>query len=84
MLLEIQFMGKITNMVPQALQTQIKAQMTLASITGVAVLPLCSAIAFGICTHIMAAGTVTLTDIGFFISPPGPLTVPGTGMAKLT
>ena len=62
--------GKITGLVPTALQSMILLQEALILMAGSKIKDVASAIAFGICNHIMTAGTVMLTDIGFFTPPP--------------
>ena len=77
--------GRIKGLVPSALQNLIYAQCTFRLISGDKLRSLLSAIAFGICNHIMTTGTVTATDIGVAASPPvGPITIPAApGIGKL-
>ena len=77
--------GKITGLVPSALQNLIYAQSAIRLISGDKLRSLLGAIAFGICNHIMSAGTVQATDIGAAAGPPvGPVTIPAApGIGKL-
>jgi len=77
--------GKITGLVPAALQNLIYPQMELKQISGDKLRTLLFAISSGICNHIMSAGTVTATDIGVAATPPvGPITIPAApGIGKL-
>ncbi len=77
--------GKIIGLVPSALQNLIYAQSAFRLISGDKLRPILSAIAFGICNHIMSAGTVNATDIGAAAGPPaGPVTIPAApGIGKL-
>jgi hypothetical protein len=69
--------GKIVNLVPSALQGLIMAQLAGVTILGQKTIQLIDAMAFGICTHIMTAGTVMTTCIGFASPPPvGPIVIP--------
>ena len=77
--------GKIIGLVPMGLQTLILTQAIFHLLSGSKIREIVSSIAFGICNHIMTAGTVVLTDIGFFTPPPiGPIPIPGApGIGKL-
>jgi len=77
--------GKISGLVPSALQNLIYAQSVFRLISGDKLKTLLSAISFGICNHIMTTGTVTVTDIGVAASPPvGPITIPAApGIGRL-
>ena len=77
--------GKISGLVPSALQNLMRAQCALKLISGDKLGSILSAIAFGICNHIMSAGTVNATDIGAAAGPPvGPITIPAApGIGKL-
>ena len=69
--------GKIINLVPSALQMLISAQMASKGLVGSKTLALSAAIAFGICIHVMTAGTVITTCMGAFTPPPvGPVPIP--------
>lgn len=69
--------GKIINLVPTALQSLILANMASKTLVGTKTMQILSAIAFGICTHIMSACIVTTTCIGVFSPPPaGPIVIP--------
>ena len=69
--------GKITGLMPTSLQGLILLQEAFKLIAGSRIRDIVSAISFGICNHIMTAGTVILTDIGFFVPPPiGPIPIP--------
>jgi len=70
--------GKIVGLVPSGLMGLIMAQESFRLIAGKDLIKIASAIAFGICTHIMTVGTVVLTDIGAAAPPPaGPVPIPG-------
>lgn len=75
--------GRIYALVPTALQSIIIANLAAKSITGEKLFSVTSAIAFGICNHIMSAAVVTTTCVGVAAGPPaGPVTIPaapGTG-----
>jgi len=77
--------GKIIGLAPSALQNLMYGQAAFRLISGDKIRPLLSAISFGICNHIMSAGTVNATDIGVAASPPvGPITIPAApGIGKL-
>ena len=77
--------GKIINLVPIILQGIILALFASKSILGSKTLALTSAIAFGVCTHIMSAGTIVTTCVGAFLPPPvGPIPITGApGIGKL-
>jgi hypothetical protein len=77
--------GTITGLVPSALQGIMYSQEAFRLISGDKLRTILSAIAFGICNHIMAAGKVNVTDIGVAASPPvGPITIPAApGIGKL-
>jgi len=69
--------GKIINLIPSALQLLIVAKLTSKGLVGSKTMPLASAMAFGICTHVMTTGTVVTTCIGAFTPPPvGPIPIP--------
>jgi hypothetical protein len=69
--------GKIVGLAPTALQGLIFAQESARVLVGQYMQLLVASIAFGICTHIMTAATVTLVDIGAFAPPPvGPIPIP--------
>ena len=77
--------GKISGLVPTALSNFIYAQEIFRGIVGKNMRQTVSAIAFGVCTHIMTAGTVTITNIGVFAPPPvGPIPIPAApGIGRL-
>ena len=77
--------GKILGLVPSVLQNLMRAQCALRLISGDKLGSILSAIAFGICNHIMSAGTVNVTDIGVAAGPPaGPISIPAApGIGKL-
>jgi hypothetical protein len=77
--------GKIVGLVPTGLAFAIMAQESFRLIAGKSLGQLVSAIAFGICTYIMTAGVVTLTDIGVAAPPPvGPMPIPmAPGIGRL-
>jgi len=77
--------GKITGLVPESLKGLILAQSAFRLISGDKLKSLVSAIAFGICNHIMSVGTVQVTNIGVAAGPPvGPITIPAApGIGKL-
>jgi hypothetical protein len=62
--------GKIMGLIPTALTTLILAQEAFRLISGNRLRDIVSAFAFGICTHIMTVGTVTITNIGVASPPP--------------
>ena len=62
--------GRIIGLVPVALTGLILAQEAFRLISGSKLRDIVSAIAFGICTHIMTVGTVTIIDIGVATPPP--------------
>jgi len=69
--------GKIINLIPSSLQPLIVANMASKGLVGSKMVMLASAIAFGICTHVMTTGTVVTTCIGAFTPPPvGPIPIP--------
>jgi hypothetical protein len=69
--------GKITNLVPSILQGIIFVNLGGRLLGGSKAQDLASAMAFGICTHIMTSGTVLTTCIGAFAPPPaGPILIP--------
>ncbi len=69
--------GKILGLVPSALQGLILGQSFFRLISGDKLKAMVSAMAFGICNHIMTTGTVTVTNIGVAAGPPvGPVTIP--------
>jgi hypothetical protein len=68
--------GTITGLVNTALENTIYGMELAQTLSGSKMRDLISAIAFGVCTHIMTA-TVTLTDVGAAAGPPvGPVTIP--------
>lgn len=75
--------GKVLGLVPSALQGLIMAQMAAKGLTGSKASKLASAMAFGVCMHIMSAGMIRNTCIGAAAGPPaGPVMIPvapGTG-----
>ena len=69
--------GTIIGLVPTALQALILNQAIFRLLSGTKLRDIVYVIAFGICTYIMTAGVVTLTDIGTFTPPPvGPVPIP--------
>jgi hypothetical protein len=69
--------GKIIGLFPRALQPIILANLTGKILVGSKTQTLASAIAFGICNHVMTAGTVITACIGAFAPPPaGPIPIP--------
>jgi hypothetical protein len=69
--------GKILGLVPAALSGIIVAMASVRLLAGRDIAKLASAIAFGVCTHILAKGTVKLTCVGAFAGPPaGPVMIP--------
>jgi hypothetical protein len=69
--------GKIIGLVPSALQTLIVAQMAVRGLIGSKTAQIASAMAFGICMHVMSTGMVMTTCIGAFTPPPvGPVPIP--------
>jgi hypothetical protein len=77
--------GKILGLVPTALSGIIMGMAAAQTIAGSKLQAIISAAAFGICTHIMSAGIVQLTDIGAAAGPPaGPVTIPvAPGIGRL-
>ena len=77
--------GKILALVAKSLEPIIIANLSAKILMGSKTKDLISAIAFGVCNHIMSAGTITTTCIGAFAGPPtGPVTIPAApGMGKL-
>ena len=77
--------GKITGLIPSALQGIILAQEAFRAISGSQARALAGCIAFGICIHIMTFGLMTITDIGVAAPPPvGPIPLPAVpGFGKL-
>lgn len=77
--------GRVTALVPTVLTTQIIAIMSAHGIVGKNIKDIASAMATGICNHIMQNGTVITTCIGAAAPPPtGPVTIPGApGPGKL-
>lgn len=75
--------GKILGLVPSVLMALILAQSSVRTIAGRDIRKIASAMAFGICTHIMTNGIVNQTCIGAAAGPPvGPVSIPvapGTG-----
>ena len=78
--------GKISNLAPSALKALIVANLGGKTLVGEKTQQIVSAIAFGICMHIMSASTVITTCIGTFTPPPvGPLLIPAApGFGKVT
>lgn len=69
--------GKIVGLVPANLQVLIMAQMAGKQIMGTKTMSLVSAIAFGVCNHVMSNATVITTCIGAAAGPPaGPVSIP--------
>ncbi len=69
--------GKIMNLVPTALQQLIFLSLSSKKLTGTKTMAISSAMAFGICNHVMSAATVVTTCIGVSTPPPaGPVPVP--------
>lgn len=69
--------GKIVGLIPAALQPLILANLTSKILIGSKTAAIAAAIAFGICNHVMTAGTVITTCIGAFTPPPvGPVPIP--------
>ena len=77
--------GKITGLVPTALAGLIMAQEAVRLMAGSKLFQTVSAIAFGICTHIMTVGTVNVINIGAAAPPPaGPVPIPAApGIGRL-
>ena len=77
--------GKITGLVPTGLENLILGQSFFRLISGDKLKAMISAMAFGICNHIMTTGVVTVTNIGVAAGPPiGPVTIPAApGIGKL-
>lgn len=77
--------GKVLMLIPTALQAVIIANLAGKVIAGSKTAQLVSAIAFGICNHIMTAGMITATCVGAFAGPPvGPVPLPvAPGIGKL-
>lgn len=77
--------GKIAGLAPPALEKLILAQSFFRLLSGDKLKSMVSAIALGICNHIMSAGVVNCTDIGVAAPPPiGPITIPAApGIGKL-
>jgi len=77
--------GKIMGLIPSVLEGSIMAQMASKRMLGERTKQLISAVAFGICNHIMSAGMIVQTDIGFVLPPPViPIMMPATGTSRLT
>lgn len=69
--------GKITGLVPSALQNLLYVNLVGKLLSGSKTMALSSAMAFGICTHIMTTGVVITTCLGAFAPPPaGPVPIP--------
>lgn len=69
--------ARIAGLSPTALEGLIITQMSVKLLSGSKMRKLVSAIAFGICSHIMSAGTIITTCIGAAAGPPtGPVTIP--------
>lgn len=77
--------GKIVGLVPSGLQALILSQSFFRLISGDKLRALISAMAFGICNHILSAAVVNVTNIGVAAGPPiGPITIPAApGIGKL-
>lgn len=77
--------GKIIGLAPAGLKAQILGQSYFRLVSGDKLKALVTAMSFGICNHIMSAGTVVVTNIGVAASPPvGPVTIPAApGIGKL-
>jgi hypothetical protein len=77
--------GKILNLIPTVLTGLIMANLAGSKLFGSKTMQIVSAIAFGVCIHIMSAGTLVTTCIGAAAPPPaGPVPVPGApGFGKL-
>jgi hypothetical protein len=70
--------GKILGLIPAALESLIVAQLGGDVMVGSKTSPVIAAIAFGICNHIMTAGTIPTICVGVFAPPPaGPIPIPG-------
>lgn len=69
--------GKIIGLIPSILQQLIFANLSGKHLMGSKTINLCSAIAFGVCTHIQSSAIVNTTCIGVFSPPPvGPIPIP--------
>jgi hypothetical protein len=69
--------GKITGLVPSVLQNLLYVNLVGKLLVGSKTRAFSSAMAFGICTHIMTAGTIVTACIGAFSPPPaGPIPIP--------
>jgi len=77
--------GKIIGLVPFVLTGIIMIMMKAVKMYGDKTFAMASAIAFGVCTHIMSNGTVSVTNIGAAAGPPiGPITIPAApGIGRL-
>jgi hypothetical protein len=77
--------GKIVGLVPTGLEALIFAQTAFRLISGKSIRDLISAMAFGICNHIMSSATVLCIDIGVAATPPaGPVLIPAApGIGRL-
>lgn len=76
--------GKILNLIPSVLQQLIFAKLASKRLIGSKVMAISSAMAFGICNHVMTAGTVMTTCVGGFAPPPaGPIPVIAPGPGRL-
>lgn len=77
--------GKITGLVPSALTGFILAQEAFRLLGGSKLSAITSAIAFGICTHIMTTGVVNITNVGAAAPPPaGTVIIPvAPGIGRL-
>jgi len=77
--------GKISGLIPSGLEALILSQSFFRLISGDKLRAMIKAISFGICNHIMSAGTVIVTNMGVAASPPiGPITIPAApGIGKL-
>lgn len=76
--------GKVSGLVPKALENLIYQQQLFRVISGRDIRKLISAFSVGICNHIMSSGSVLVTNIGVAASPPaGPVSIPmAPGMGK--
>ena len=69
--------GKITGLIPSALQNLLHVNLAGKLLSGSKSMALSSAMAFGICTHIMTTGVVITVCMGAFAPPPaGPVVIP--------
>ena len=77
--------ARIYGLIPIVLQGIIMAQLGAVSIIGEKTMDIASAMAFGICNHVMTSGTIMTICIGSFTPPPvGPVTLPAaSGFGRL-